>query len=141
MAETAQAKPEPAAPPPKPEEASAKPGTKNEDGKREKKKREKYPVPEDGLEAWPEDFDASKHKPLKKTDFKNEAVWLDRKAEEAEEKAKRYRQEAETVRKIGSTKDQKKAKKLLKVQSELAELRKALAADGVDVDALLAEKQ
>lgn len=124
---------------------STAPGTADEGGKKRKKKekgekvkREKFPgIPEDGLTDWPADFDPKKHKPLRRQDFKDEAVWLDHKATQFEKAAVRMRDEAKTLRSLGTTAERGKAKKLLKITKELEDLKKTLAAKGVDVAALL----
>lgn len=125
--------------------ASTAPGTADEGGKKRKKKdkgekvkRVKYPnVPEDGLDAWPADFDPKAHKPLRRQDFKDETVWLERKATQFENAAKRMREEAQQIAALGTTGERGKARKLLKVSKELDALKEALKAKGVDVESLL----
>lgn len=132
----------PSAPPAKPE-ASAAPaaGGKKGKGKKEKKTRVAYAIPEGGLTEWPADFDPKKHKPLARAAFKDETVWLDKKATLHEEAAKKLREEAENIRTLGPSASSAKARKLLKVQNELDELRAMLAAQGVDPDVMLAKKR
>lgn len=125
--------------------ASTAPGTADEGGKKRKKKdkgekvkRVKYPnVPEDGLDTWPADFDPKVNKPLRRQDFKDETVWLERKAEQFEKAAARMRDEAKTIKSLGTTGERGKARKLLKISKELESLKEVLKAKGVDVEALL----
>lgn len=102
------------------------------------KKRSKYPVPEGGLAGYPDDFDSSKHLPLQRGDFTDERVYLTRKAEEFEAKAKEFRDEIENVTKFGAG-GSKKATKLAAMQNEMELLKKLLEAQGVDVKAELAK--
>lgn len=121
------------------ENPSAKPGARDPKAKKEKKQkveRVEYPVPEGKLERVPEDFDPKKHKPLKRKDFKDEAVFLEIRADQMEAAAKRLREEAKAVR-AGGGKDKGKAKKLIAMQKRMAELQAQLTADGVDVEALM----
>jgi len=116
---------------------SAKPGTEDGAAQKEKVERIDYVVPEGGLTEVPADFDPKKHKPLKRKDFKDESVFLLSRAAELEKKAAWYRTEAENVKKLGSVKDRVKAKRLLAMQKRMQELQASLAAEGVDVAALL----
>ncbi len=118
--------------------ASARPGTKDEKGKKEKKVRAQYAIPEGGLTAWPADFDSKLNKPLKRKDFADESLFLLSKADEYDRRAKALRQEAEESKKLGSIKDRAKAKQLLKMQKRMKEMTDAMAAEGIDVAALLA---
>lgn len=116
---------------------SAKPGTKEEKAKKEKRVRIDYPVPEGGLDSWPTDFDAKVHKPLKRKDFKDETLWLEAKAAEYEKRASAMRDEIETCKTLGNAKDRARAKKLLSMQKRMAEMEAELKGEGVDVDNLL----
>ena len=123
---------------------SAAPGTKDEAaGKKTKVTRIAYPglVDADGepqkLAAVPTDFDSSKHKPLKRTDFADEGLFLEMKAEQLELKAAKYRKEAVTIRELGSTEDRRKAKKLLQMQERMSELMQSLRDQGIDPDKIL----
>jgi hypothetical protein len=118
--------------------ASAAPGTKDEKAKKVKRERVQYPIPEGGLEIYPTDYDSKKFKPLKKKDFKDEALYIEARATHLETQAKNLREEAANMRKMGGVKDKGKAKRLLAMQKRMAELKASLAGEGVDVDALLA---
>jgi hypothetical protein len=96
----------------------------------------KYPGRD--LTAVPADYSASKFQPLGKENFKSEADFLDYRADKAEHAAKKLREAATDARRLGNVKDVAKAKKLLKIAREVQELKALLAADDVDVDALLA---
>lgn len=89
------------------------------------------------LEEWPEDFDSSKHKTLKKTHFKCESIWYFHQADIAEARAKKLREEGEEAKKLGSSKDAAKAKKLLTMLKKSEELKEQLKAAGVNVEELL----
>lgn len=124
---------------------AAKPGTQDPKGAKEKPKKVPYPglkPDEKGkatvkLETWPDDFDPKLHKPLRRGDMKDESVWLLRKAEEHDKKAADLRKEAEIVKTTGGKQSAKKAQRFAKMTSRLAELRKELEADGLDVEGLL----
>lgn len=127
--------------PPAPNAKSAAPGTKDE-AKEKKPKVVKVDYPgltnEAGddvlLEAYPEDFDPKAHKPLKAKDFKDETVFMIHKAEELEAKAKKIRDEVESIKKLGSPQDRKKLQNLQKVASRMNELVASLKAAGMDVN-------
>jgi hypothetical protein len=116
---------------------SARPGTKDDSGKKAKVERVEYTVPEGGFTEIPSDFSSKIHKPLKRKDFKDEALWFELRAAELEAKAKRARAEADNVRKLGGVKDRAKAKRLISMQKRMAEISEQLTAQGVDVAALL----
>lgn len=127
---------------------SAKPGTQDKTPKAKKKvERVTHPALLDAdnnpvkVEAVPDDFDPKKHKPLKRADFKDEALWFDMRADDYERRAKDYRQQAEDCRKLGSVSDRQAAKKLLAMQRRIAELQEKLKGEGVDVAALLARAE
>ena len=115
---------------------SAKPGTPDDAAKKQKKNRAQYPIPEGGLESVPTDFDSKKFKPLKKKDFKSEATFLELRADNMEAAAKRLREEAAAIR-AGGGKDKGKAKKLVNMTRKLAEMKAAMEAEGIDVEALI----
>lgn len=128
----------PNAPAAAPAKGDTKPGAKGSPkAKKEKRVKVPYAVPEGGLESYPEDFDPKKHKPLKRTDFKNELVYLEKRREKLAKSLASLDTEIETVKKLGPGKERQKAKKLLKVQREFDELKKTLAEQGVDVASLL----
>lgn len=125
---------------------SARPGTADATGKKEKKEkvvRVAYPglKNEAGeavkLTSRPTDFDLKKHKPLRPADFEDEGIWYEMKAEAHDKIAANLREKADEVRKVGPIKEKGKAKKLLQMQKRMAELTEHLKKQGVDVDALL----
>jgi len=85
-----------------------------------------------------EQFNPSKHKPLTRKDFEAEYLFYEHRAVLAENKAVNLRAKAEESKKLGNVGDAAKAKKLLKMQKAMAELQAQLAAQGVDVAALMA---
>lgn len=129
--------------------SAAKPGTVGEVKKKapkDKVARVDYPgliVEENGekkrvvLETWPADFDAKKHKPLRRSDFKNESVFLRQRADQLEAKAKELRAQADVVEKAGSTADVAKAKRISALTKKVEELKLQLKASGIDVEAML----
>lgn len=126
--------------------ASAAPGTKDEKaGKKAQVKKVVYPglIDKDGaptkLEAIPTDFDPKTHKPLKRTDFKDEGLFLEMRAADLEARAAKLRKEASTIRELGSAADRAKAKKLLLMQERMQELMASLREQGIDPDAILAK--
>ena len=86
------------------------------------------------LKEGPSDFDATKHKPLKPTDFEDEAVFLDWRAESLEKRAAKMRRQAEQLRKFGSMEDRAKVKKLMDMKAKMAELAAQLAAEGINME-------
>ena len=125
---------------------SAKPGTKAEAVTKKKAERKPYPGLTDDkgepikLTAVPTDFDSKKHKPLKRSDFKTEDIFLDMKADAAEAMAKKLRAEAEDVRNGGgSKKTRAKVKRLKLIQERVAKMEKELRDADVDIDGVLAE--
>jgi len=90
------------------------------------------------LTAWPEDFDRKVHQPLKKSDFENEAPWLERRADFFEKLAGRLRAQAADARQFGNAKDRKAAQKLRRLTDQIKALTSGLAAQGVDVSSMLA---
>lgn len=89
-------------------------------------------------EAVPEGFDFDKHKPLKKRDFKEEYLYYEFRAEDLERKAAKLREQAEESKKLGSGKARQKAKRLVKLKSQIAKLTESLKESGVDVESILA---
>jgi hypothetical protein len=117
--------------------ATARPGTKNVDGKKDKKGRDEYKVPEGGFATVPADFDSKLHKPLKRKDFKDESLWFELRALDLEKKAARMRREGENIKKLGGVKDRVKAKRLLSMQKRMEDLKATLKSEGIDAEALL----
>jgi len=91
------------------------------------------------FETAPDDFSTKKHQPLKKTDFREDWFYHDWKAIEFDRMATQSRERADVSRKMGTGAQRKDRGKLLKLRARMAELAAALEADGVDVEALLAE--
>lgn len=90
----------------------------------------------------PEGYSTAKHKPLKKSDFECEYIYLEYKANEYDRKAAKLRAEAETIKKLGNATDRVKAKKLMGMQQRMAELARELAAEGsVDLAEILGAEQ
>lgn len=136
MAKDKQAPTAPAAAP----ASSTKPGDPgSEKAKKEKVSKVRFAVPEEGLDAWPADFDPKKHKPLRRSDFKNELPYLEHRREKLQSQLTSVEEEIKLVKETGSSGGRAKAKKLLKVQNELDTLKDALAAQGINAEELLAK--
>lgn len=123
---------------------SAKPNNPGKGDKAEKEsKRQEHPlVGVDDSDVYPftdvpEDFDYKAHRPLKKVDFRADHFFFAYKASEAEYRAADFRDREEEARTLGSSKERGKAKRLIKMQEKMEELRASLESDGVDVDAVL----
>jgi len=125
-------------------EKAVKPG---KTAKPVKAKKEKKPVfglvdsADEGVYPFsspiPEGYEFGKTQGLKKRDFAEEYIYLEHRALEAEAKAVALRAKAEESKKLGSSKQRGKAKRLLKLQEQFAALRESLEGQGIDVDALL----
>ena len=85
----------------------------------------------------PEGFTFSVHKPLKKKNFVDEALFYDHKAAEMEFKREKFAAQAEECRKSGSPKQRAAKKRIIKLSEKMNELKKQLAAQGINVAELL----
>jgi hypothetical protein len=122
-----------------------KPGTKEKVPKPEKVKRIAYP----GLKGAdgkatklqtaeiPTDFDSKKHLPLSRKDFAEEHLYFTLRAAQYMKQVKFFEAKAEDAKKTGNVADKARARRLLKMQEKMAELRAQLEGQGVDVDTLL----
>ena len=121
---------------------NAKPGSKDDKAKKESK-RKPHPLVGSKDEnvypfgTTPADYDFAKMKPLGKKDFESDHTFFSYKAADADFRADFYRARAEEAKVLGSSKERAKAKRLVKMQEKIAELRAQLEDQGVDVDALL----
>lgn len=95
------------------------------------------------LTAVPTGFDQTKHLPLTKDNFADEGVFLQWRAAFFEERghrllrlAEKIRRDAATVAKYGTPEKRKQIKRAQKLADQLAELRKTLAAEGIDLSDL-----
>lgn len=89
--------------------------------------------------AVPEGYNFDVNKPLKKKNFVTEDLFYMYRAAEMEHKAAQFRAKAEEAKKLGTGTEKNKAKKLIKMQERIEELKQSLAAQGIDVEKLLAE--
>lgn len=134
--------------------SNAKPGTKDDAGKKEKKVRVVYPGligtdidPETKkpvrlkLKAIPEDFDLKKHKPLMRKDFENEANYFLLRAQIADRMAAKFRELATESEKTGGLNNQKGMKRVVQMHKRMSDMLAALKKDNpnVDIDAMLKE--
>jgi len=91
--------------------------------------------------AIPKGFNFDTFKALKKKNFKDEALYYEHRAFEMKFKAEKFEAQAEEIRKLGSPSERRKKKQIIKLQSKMDELKEQLSAQGIDVEALLAEKK
>ena len=91
----------------------------------------------------PSEFNFSKFKPLKKSEFLGAEVYLDHqgnicqaKAEIFQRKADKGKKQAERLRALGDPETRKRAAKLQKMRESLATLEAQLIEDGVDLNIL-----
>jgi hypothetical protein len=77
------------------------------------------------------------HKKLRPSDFESKSEAMRFRAGILEDAAKRYRAEADNLEKLGAIVDNKKAKRLVALTTQMEELKKSLAGDGVDINELL----
>jgi len=85
----------------------------------------------------PDGYDFAAHKSLKKRDFAAEWLYLEFRAKDMDYRAEKFRKQAEASKKLGSVADRAKAKRLVRLQDKMEELKKQLQEQGVDVDSLL----
>ncbi len=100
------------------------------------------------LTIVPTDYDSRKHKPLKKTDFATEAVFIRQQAFVAAQRAEWFAQrsaelvgKADRLEKFGSESARKTATRLARAKYQMADLRKQLLATGMaeaELDDLIA---
>ncbi len=112
--------------------------------KAKKEKKEKVArVAYDGAKIetpnTPSDYDPSKHKPLKKTNFAAEHVFMQWKANEMTRHADKIRKDASELEALGGGAAGGKAKKMLQFFNKMQELAKTLGEgeDAIDLEKLL----
>jgi len=89
-------------------------------------------------DAVPEGFDFKLHRALKKRDFSADYLFYEFRAAEMDYKGSLFRDQAEEAKKLGSAADRGRAKRLIKLQEKMSELKEQLTAQGINVDELLA---
>ncbi len=128
-------------------QTSTQPGTPNPAGEKASKKRQPHPALKSKDEAvyplpgLPDDFDFAKHAQLKKRDFQSDYMYFEYKTAELEIKVEAMQAKAEEAKKLGSSKERAKARRLLRLQATMKELTASLVEAGVDVDELLATQE
>lgn len=126
----------------RPNRPAETPAADGENKGRGRPKADKKPYREDEnapkLDAWPDDFDPKKHKPLTVEDFNAEDVYWNRKAEQYDKKASDCRLKADLFQKYGSSENRKSAEKATKLADQLGSLLSELESDDVDTSDLLA---
>ena len=107
--------------------------------KKEKVARVAYDGPKIEQPNTPADYDASKHKPLKKTNFAAEHVFMQWKANEMVRHADKIRKDASELEALGGGAAGGKAKKMLQFFQKMQELAKTLGEgdDAVDLEKIL----
>lgn len=88
-----------------------------------------------------EGWNPKKHKPLRKSDFAEEYMYMffrahvaQIRADQQAEKAKKLRKQAEQIQQFGDPKTRKKAKKLARMREQLAALEAELAGEGISLE-------
>lgn len=95
-----------------------------------------YPFP-----SIPTDFDFKTMKILKKKDFADGAIFFEFKAREMEHKAGLFREKAKEEAVTGGGKAKQAKKRFVKMVDKMAELKKQLEDQGVDINELMANLQ
>jgi len=90
-------------------------------------------------EAMPEGFNFKVNRGLRKRDFTADHLFFEYRALEMDAKAIIFRAQAEEAKKIGSSADRNRLKRVIKLQEKMNELKEQLSAQGIDVDKLLAD--
>lgn len=86
----------------------------------------------------PEGFHHRKHRPLVKSHFASEDLYYDYQSELYAKKSADAKEKAEEIRKLGTSGDRTKAKKLLTLTKRMEDLKRQLEAQGVNVEELMA---
>ena len=106
--------------------------------KKESKRKGAFKVSEKAYDvAMPDKFDFKVHKPLKKSNFTEEHVYFGHRAEYAKYQVKVWEAKAAESKLLGSTKERRQKKAVVRLQSKMTELRTQLEKQGIDVTALL----
>ena len=125
----------------------AKPGKKEKVEKAAKAPRVPYPGLKDeagndvklASADIPADFNPRQHLPLQRKHFASEDLYFTVRANHARKQAAFFDAKAEEAKKVGNVADKARARRLIKMQEKMAELRKQLEAQNIDVDELLAK--
>jgi len=113
---------------------------KHEEPKAEKKGRESFKLSKEAYKvAVPENFNFAEYKPLKKKNFETDELYYMHRAAEMQFRAGAFVQRATDAKLNGANRATAgKAKRLIKLTEKMAELRKQLEEQGIDVKAILA---
>jgi hypothetical protein len=87
--------------------------------------------------AVPEGFNFKTNKQLKKKDFASAELYFNFRAAEMDAKAQSFRDQAIIAKAEGTGTERGKAKRLIKLTEKMAELKKQLQEQGIDVEELL----
>lgn len=138
---------------------SAAPGTKDDTAKKTKVEKvshplvgnedsKVYPFPapelekgEDGKFIYttsgaPDNFDPSKHKPLKKQDFAEDWQYYQHRIELTQAKIASFEQSRDEAKALGNATDRQAAKRLSGMAKRIAEIQGNLSGDNVDIAAI-----
>jgi hypothetical protein len=89
----------------------------------------------------PENFSFAQHKTLKRKNFATDELYYLHRATEMTFKADAFKTKATEAKSLGANRaTHGKAKRLVRLQDKIAELKAQLTEQGIDVDALLAVK-
>lgn len=87
--------------------------------------------------AVPKNFDFVTYKPLKKSNFTTEALYFEHRAAGSQHQVEVFKKKAEESRTLGSTKERRQKKQVVKLAEKMDALKKTLTLAGVDVEAIL----
>lgn len=125
----------------KEKEKAERKAERKEQRKKEKKHTPAFLVPKEKFDvAVPEGFVFGKHKTLKKNMFQADHLYFTHRAADLASRSEQFVVKAEEAKRLGSGKERNKAKRLRKMQEKMAELRKELEDQGIDVNELLKEE-
>ena len=103
-----------------------------------KKKKTNFKIREKAYDVKvPVNFNFDDYKPLKKKNFTTEALYFEHRRAAALHQAEVFGKKAEESRTLGSTKERRQKKQVVKMQEKMSELRKQLEDQGIDVKKLL----
>jgi hypothetical protein len=114
-------------------------GTKDKKGKKERVK--KVPMRGDDdpkFTEWPATFDKAQHKPLRRSDFADERIWLRKQVDSTAQRLDRLKKELDDFDKYGDPKVRKQAQKTEAMALQALEMMKELQKNGVDVSEMRA---
>jgi hypothetical protein len=119
---------------------SSKPAKTTEAAAKQTHKRTGFKVSTEAYKtSMPENFNFADYKPLKKKNFETDELYFLHRAEEMKHKASTFLRRAAEAKAAGTNRATAgKAKRMIKLTEKMAELRKQLEEQGIDVESILA---